>query len=1062
MTLVERYYNLTVSRKLLLIIMTTVSLALLLACAGVFTYSRFMFREAVRSDLISLADMYGSNSTAALTFGDQKAAAELLSGFRAKRSIVSAAFYTQEGIPVASYHRDADAFAVPRVQLNSIRFDRDRLRIFRPILLDGRSIGTVYLESDLGDVNRRLMQSGLALVAILLSASIVAFLLATKLKTAITEPIRELAQTAKHVATNKDYRSRAKKLAGDDLGLLTDRFNGMLAEIEARDRELLANQQLLEKKVGERTAELALAKDKAETACVLLDQSRARLSVALDGASEALWDCDLKTKQTYYSERWSAMLGFSPEEIGNTRDVWDGLVHPDDYDKTLQSLQNHLEGRTEGYQAEFRMRTKDGGYRWVQARGKVVEWAADGSPARIAGTHLDITERKESERALARQHYILESLIESVPDHIYFKDRDSRFIRVNRAMVRLFGANDPSELIGKGDADFFTAEHAGQALADEKDLLDGRQFVISKEERETWPDGRESWVQTTKLPLRDNAGRIIGTFGISRDITERKRMEQDLRAAKEAAEAGSRAKSEFLANMSHEIRTPMNGIIGMTELALETDLTEEQRDYLKTVRSSGESLLTIINDILDFSKIEAGRLALDSAEFDLDDLLQETVRGVALSAHQKGLELLYENRVVLPALVEGDSGRIRQVVINLLANAVKFTSSGEVALRVSEVSSDQKRRVLQFTISDTGIGVAPEWRERIFEAFVQADASSKRSYGGTGLGLAICSRLVALMGGRIWLESRIGAGSAFHFTVNVGISDTQRNAVLSAEPEALHGLSVLIVDDNATNRRILQETLTAWRMKPVLAESGPKALETLHSYAHAGDRFDLVLLDAQMPEMDGFTLARHIREDLTLVGPRIMMVSSIDVKVIGSDLSEFGLAHYVVKPVTRSNLLKALLKVMGGGTPEAIQRSRAMEAGPRAQLHILVAEDNPVNQRVAQLLLKKLGHSVVLTANGAEALDAVARESFDLIFMDVQMPVLNGYEATREIRKRERVNGLHTPIIALTAHAVKGDREICLDAGMDDYLSKPIQARDLHEVVTRWGPRHATVASGPL
>jgi len=715
----------------------------------------------------------------------------------------------------------------------------------------------------------------------------------------------------------------------------------MLTEIERRDQQLLANQDLLEQRVAERTAELALAKDKAETACVLLDQSRTRLSLALDGSSEALWDCDLRTNLTYYSERWSGMLGFSPEEIGGTSDVWERLVHPDDYSDTARSLKNHLAGLSERYQAEFRMRTKDGGWRWVQARGKVVERAADGSPTRIAGTHLDITARKQSEEALTRQHYILENLIENVPDHIYFKDRAIRFIRVNRAMVKVFGAGDPSELIGKGDGDFFTAEHAGLALADEKDLLNGRQLIVSKEEKETWSDGRESWVQTTKLPLRDHAGEIMGTFGISRDITERKRMEQDLRTAKEAAEAASHAKSEFLANMSHEIRTPMNGIIGMTELALDTELTEEQRDYLKTVRSSGEALLTIINDILDFSKIEAGKLSLDSTEFDLDELLQDTIRGVALSAHQKGLELLYENQVALPTLIEGDSGRIRQIVINLLGNAVKFTSSGEVTLQVSEVSREQKRLTLQFTVSDTGIGISPEWRERIFEAFVQADASITRLFGGTGLGLAICSRLVALMEGRIWLENSTAAGSTFHFTAKFGISATGRQDTRTAEREALHGLGVLVVDDNATNRRILQATLTAWRMKPVLADSALKALEILRSYAQARERFDLVLLDAQMPEMDGFTLARRIRDDPTLAGPRIMMVSSMDVKLIGSDLPELGLAHYVVKPVTRANLLKAILKVMVSHPQEAVHQPSAADLGTFPALHIFGGGGQP-------------------------------------------------------------------------------------------------------------------------
>jgi PAS domain S-box-containing protein len=1055
MTLVIRYRNLPVKHKLELIIMTTVSAALIVSCAAGLACARFALHNTMRNDLTTLAEMYGANSTAALMFGDQKAAAELLSGFRAKRSIVSAVVYSKDGRTFALYRRgNTGGSTVPRVQPDANWFEANRFKLFRHIVLDGQTIGTIYLESDMEFMNRRLKQVAGALLAILFGASTVALVLAAKLQTTISEPIRHLAQTAKLVSMNRDYRTRAKKASDDDLGQLTESFNGMLAEIERRDVQLLAHQELLEQKVAGRTAELALAKERAETACELLDQSRERLSLALDGASEALWDWDCTTNRTYYSERWSEMLGFTPEEIGDSQDVWEHLIHPDDYAIVRQHLQSHVACLTESYQAEYRMRTKDGGWRWIQARGKIVERAADGSPNRIAGTHLDITERKQAEQALARQHYILDTLIEGVPDHIYFKDRESRFIRVNHAVVILFGANDAAELIGKTDFDFFTEEHAARACADERDLLEGRQSMVSKEERETWPDGHESWVQTTKMPLRDGSDSVVGTFGISRDITDHKRMELALTAAKEAAEAASRSKSEFLANMSHEIRTPMNGIIGMTELALDTQLSDEQRDYLETVRISGDSLLTIINDILDFSKIEAGKLSLDNAEFDLDELLQETIKTVAVPAHQKGLELLYEYQGALPSLVVADAGRIRQTVINLLGNAVKFTSSGEVNLKVAELSRQQNQLTLQFTVSDTGIGVLPAWRERIFEAFVQSDASSTRSYGGTGLGLAISSRLVALMGGRIWFESEVGKGSTFHFTANLEISASERHVAGIPESEAVPGLKVLVVDDNATSRGILHETLIGWRMKPVLADSGTRALEVLRSHAAAREPFDLILLDAHMPEMDGFELARLIHEDSTLATPRIMMLSSVDVKLIGSDFLKLGLAHCVVKPVTRKNLLKTILKVAGPHQPTAIQA--CLPTGPETirPLHVLVAENSPVNQRVALLVLEKEGHSVVIVSNGADALNAVTRESFDLILMDVQMPVMNGYEAARAIRMQEQRMGRHTPIVALTAHAMKGDRERCVEAGMDDYTSKPIQAHDLYEVLARWGRQH--------
>ncbi|MEP7352060.1 MAG: response regulator [Acidobacteriota bacterium] len=744
-------------------------------------------------------------------------------------------------------------------------------------------------------------------------------------------------------------------------------------------------------------------------------------------------------RQSFLPEDW----GWPCESAYAEPSTWLDSIHPEDREHVLTEFDRaSVVGAS---QSEYRIIRRDGEVRWIFVRTFPYR-EVSGTLKRVIGIAQDCTARILAQKT----QFFLASIVECSDDSIVGTDLQGKILSWNHGAELLFGYT-PEEAIGKQVTLLFSSELA-RSIIETLQKFQAHERIERFDSVRVGKDGVPIDVSVILSPIKDTFGKVQGISAIYRDVTDKNRVEAELRRAMEAAESANRAKSEFLANMSHEIRTPMNGIMGMAEVLADTDLSDDQRDYLQIIQSSAELMLTVVNDILDFSKIEAGRLELDPISFNLRDLVEEATRSLAVKAHEKNLELTYNVQTDVPERVVGDTVRIRQILANLLSNAIKFTSQGEVTLDIDLQSRHDNKLMLHFSVRDTGIGI-PEGKERlIFSAFSQVDGSTTRKYGGTGLGLTISSRLVEAMGGKIWVESELGRGSCFQFTACLGVSTEPASLPLDMTA-SLAGVRVLIVDDNLTNRLILTDLLSSWDMQATAVGSGLEAVAYLNHASERNEPYSLVLTDLHMPEMDGFDLVEQIQGGPCTTRTFILMLTSGERKGDLHRCREMGISAYLTKPVRRAELRSCIVTALADqprrNTPVESSRTSVPSRKHRSGsgLHVLVIDDNVSNQRVMTVILERAGHKVTLAGDGKAAIALVEGGMFDVILMDIQMPEMDGFETTLAIREIQRRMGVYTPIVAMTALAMTGDRDRCLRAGMDDYISKPIHIATLVQVL---------------
>jgi polar amino acid transport system substrate-binding protein len=806
---------------------------------------------------------------------------------------------------------------------------------------------------------------------------------------------------------------------------------------ERASRTLQKSHDELEIRVEQRTAELS--------------ESEERFSLAVKAAGGGLWDLEPQTGKAWYSERFKELLGYSGDKSDDSFPGWKNRLHPDDRDAIVATLQNHLDNRAP-FNEVCRLQCKSGEYRWYRTMGQAL-WDDSGQAYRMAGSIVDITEGKiaqEQARKLSRA-------TENSPASVVITAKDGTIEYVNPTFCKVTGYSK-EEAIGNNPRVLKSGNLPESFYKNMwETILSGKtwrgDFINLKK------SGEEYWESASISPIKNSEGEITHFVAVKQDITERKHMEKELIHAKQAADDANQAKGDFLANMSHEIRTPMNAVIGMAHLALKTDLSPKQRDYLKKIQSSANSLLGIINDILDFSKIEAGKMDIETVDFNLEDVLENLANLVTVKAQEKeDLEVLFNTNWEVPRFLVGDALRLGQVLINLSNNAVKFTDTGEIVVSTELIERIQDQVILKFSVSDTGIGLTKEQAGKLFQSFSQADTSTTRKYGGTGLGLAISKKLVNMMGGEIGVESEYGQGTTFSFTANFGLGK-ERDKKRFAPSTDLRGMKVLVVDDNATSREILKDMLGSFTFEVTVAASGEEGITELESADH-DKPFELVVMDWKMPEMDGIQASERIKSHTGLNKiPAIILVTAYGREDVMQQADQVGLDGFLLKPVSPSVLFDATMQAFGEAIPEksGVRRRGQKEAEVLKKIqgaHVLLVEDNEINQQVAREILEGAGLKVSLAANGREAVNAVKENEYDAVLMDVQMPVMDGYTATKTIRKweggRRNKGKAQIPIIAMTAHAMDGDADKSIEAGMSDHVTKPIDPDHLFGTLQKW------------